>query len=117
MRYVLHGFDTERNKAAQETPGRRKHVIQLCKVIFSGACVDLLGSYPKNPSPAHTSQVNRPGVGSVLVITVCWQWGHNVCPGTSFREGGTITCVTEEQHQHIKKISLNVYSLIYGGIS
>lgn len=67
----------------------------VCLLCF---CSCLFGFYPKNPSAAHTSQVIRPAVGSVLVITVCWQWGHKVCPGTSWSAGDTTTCVTEEKH-------------------
>lgn len=106
MRYVLHGLDAERDAAAQETPAKSKPAVRIHLVITSLAGVDLFGSYPKNPSPAHTSQVNRPGVDSVRVITVCRQWGHNVCPGTSCREGGITTCVTAEQH---KQLWLNVH--------
>lgn len=91
----------------------RKHLeggtesFEFAKLSFPCACVDLYGSYPKNPSPAHTSQVNRPGVCSVVVITVWRQWGHKVCPGTSCRTGFTTTCVTEEPHKPIKTIKKN----------
>lgn len=47
--------------------------------------------YPKMARPAQIPQVNRPGMCSILVITVCWQWGHTVCPGLSCSTGVTTT--------------------------
>lgn len=79
-------------KTCQEETSRST----FAKLSFSCVCVNPFGSYPKSPSPAHTSQVSRPGAAWVLVITVCRQWGHKVWPGTSCRDGVTTTCVTGE---------------------
>lgn len=41
------------------------------------------GQHRKSPSTPQITQVSRPFLYWILVTTVFWQWGHNICPGAS----------------------------------
>lgn len=134
MLYILTGINAERDTAAKKEPVRGNKmnhklsilgpkVIIVCKTgfyptfsyrffyketIIEARHVTIFNPegcfYPKMARKAQIPQVNRPGVCSILVITVWWQWGHTVCPGASCSAALTITWVTEDSKYTSHKI-------------
>ena len=62
--------------------------------------------------PPQMAQVMRPAFRSVVVTTVCWQWGHTACPGASRSAGITTTEDEKCTTLQIENLSPQVLSCV-----
>lgn len=101
--HIFAGVDAERDATAQEEParcgdaGNEWHRRLFYSLIMQVCQTRRRGCYPNMAIAPQINQVSRPGVWSILVITVWRQWGHDACPGRSPRRGETTTWVTAEE--------------------